>query len=45
MEVKYIFLVWGVIMLACFLEAYFCSEFDPETKKFMKKREKESKNK
>ena len=40
MEVKYALIVWGVIMLICFLEAYFCSELDPESKKFLKEREK-----
>ena len=45
MEIKYAFLVWGIIMLICFLEAYFYSEFAPESKKLMKEREEESKNK
>ena len=40
MEVKYALIVWGVIMLICFLEAYFCSELDPESKKFLEEREK-----
>ena len=39
MEVKYALIIWGVIMLICFLEAYFCSELDPESKKFLKERE------
>ena len=39
MEVEYALIIWGVIMLICFLEAYFCSELDPESKKFLKERE------
>ena len=45
MEIKYAFLMWGIIMLICFFEAYFYTEFDPESKKLMKEREEESKNK
>ena len=37
---KYTLIVWGVIMLICFLEAYFYSELDPESKKFLEEREK-----
>jgi hypothetical protein len=36
---------WGVIMLICVLEACFYSQLDPESKKLMKDRENESKNK
>ena len=35
---------WGIIMLICFLEAYFYSELDPESKKLLKQRENEQKN-
>ena len=45
MEIKHALIIWGVIILTCFLESYFCSEFDPESKKLMKEREEKSKNK
>ena len=45
MKIEYAFIVWGVIMLICFLEAYFCTEVDPESKKFLKEREEKSKTK
>ena len=32
-------LVYTVVLLGCFLEAYFYSELDPESKKFLKERE------
>ena len=35
---------WGIIILTCFLEAYFYSELDPESKKILKERENEEKN-
>ena len=37
---KTAFIIWGVVILICFLEAYFYSELDPESKKLMKEREK-----
>lgn len=37
-------LIWLAIMTACVLEAYFCSQFDSESKKIMKKRQDEQKN-
>ena len=37
-------LIWLAIIIACILEAYFCSQFDPESKRIMKKREDEQKN-
>ena len=36
--------MWGIVMFICFLEAYFYSELDPESKKFFKEREKKRKN-
>ncbi len=44
MEIKYAFLIWGIIVLVCFLEAYFYTEFDPESKKYLEGREKNQKN-
>ena len=32
-------IIWGVVIFICFLEAYFYSELDPESKKFLKERE------
>tara|TARA_R110002020_G_scaffold460899_1_gene679627 strand:+ start:512 stop:658 length:147 start_codon:yes stop_codon:yes gene_type:complete len=37
-------IIWSIVMLICFLEAYFYSELDPESKKFFKEREKKRKN-
>jgi hypothetical protein len=36
---KTAFIIWGVIIFICFLEAYFYSELDPESKKFLEERE------
>ena len=41
---KIALVTWGIIILICFLEAYFYSELDPESKKILKKRENEQKN-
>ena len=38
-------IIWGVVIISCIIEAYFCTDFDPESKKLMKEREEESKNK
>ena len=32
-------IVWAIVIFICFLEAYFYSELDPESKKFLKERE------
>ena len=32
-------IIWSAVMLICFIEAYFYSELDPESKKFFKERE------
>ena len=37
---KTAFVIWGVVIFICFLEAYFYSELDPESKKFLEEREK-----
>ena len=42
---KTVLIVWGVIILICFLEAYFCSELDTESKEYLKNRENKLKNK
>ena len=41
---KIALVTWGIIILICFLEAYFYSELDPESKKILKERENEQKN-
>ena len=33
-------IIWAIVIFICFLEAYFYSELDPESKKFLKEREK-----
>ena len=33
-------IIWGVVILICFLEAYFYTKIDPESKEFLNKREK-----
>ena len=43
-EITYALLIWGVVMIICFLEAYFYSELDPESKELLKNRENEQKN-
>ena len=41
---KIALVTWGIIILICFLEAYFYSKLDSESKKFLKKKENEQKN-
>ena len=41
---KIAIVTWSIIILICFLEAYFYSELDPESKKILKERENEEKN-
>ena len=36
---KTAFIVWAIVIFICFLEAYFYSELDPESKRFLKERE------
>ena len=36
---------WLLVIIACILEAYFCTKFDTESLEFFKKREYESKTK
>ena len=42
---KTAFIIWAIVIFICFLEAYFYSELDPESKKLLKNRENEGKNK
>ena len=37
-------IIWGIVMLICFLEAHFYTKLDPESKKILKERENERKN-
>ena len=32
-------IIWVIVIFICFLEAYFYSELDPESKKFLEERE------
>ena len=41
---KTILIIWGVTIIICILEAYFCTELDPESKQILKNRENERKN-
>ena len=36
---KTAFIIWAIAIFICFLEAYFYSELDPESKKFLEERE------
>ena len=38
-------IIWGAVIIGCMIEAYFCTDFDPESKKLIKEREEKSKNK
>ena len=33
-------IIWAIVIFICFLEAYFYSELDPESKKFLEERDK-----
>ena len=39
LNMKTALIVWAIVIFICFLEAYFYSELDPESKKFLKERE------
>ena len=39
---KTVLTIWGVAIIYCILEAYFCTKLDPESEKFMKEREKKN---
>ena len=41
---KTAFIIWAIVIFICFLEAYFYSELDPESKEYLKNRENERKN-
>ena len=36
---KTVLIIWVIVIFICFLEAYFYSELDPESKKFLEERE------
>jgi len=36
-------IIWAVWMFACIIEAFFCTDWDPETKKYLDNREKNKK--
>ena len=36
---KTVLIIWAIVIFICFLEAYFYSELDPESKKFLEERE------
>ena len=36
---KIIGAIYAMVMIGCFIEAYFYTELDPESKKFLKERE------
>ena len=36
---KIISVIYAVTMIGCFIEAYFYTELDPESKRFLKERE------
>ena len=36
---KTAFIIWVIVIFICFLEGYFYSELDPESKKFLEERE------
>ena len=40
---KIIVIIYLIVVIICFLEAYFYSEMDPESEKFMKERENKKK--
>ena len=37
---KTVLTIWGVAIIYCILEAYFCTKLDPESEKELKNREK-----
>ena len=41
---KTAFIIWAIVIFICFLEAYFYSELDPESKKFLEERKKNRKD-
>ena len=41
---KTVLIIWGIVIFICFLEAYFCSELDPESKKYLENRKKNREN-
>jgi hypothetical protein len=41
---KTVLIIWGIAIIICISEAYFCTELDPESKQILKNRENERKN-
>ena len=41
---KTVLIIWGIGLILCAIEAYFYTEIDPESKRFLKEREKNRKN-
>ena len=37
---KTVLIIWGIAIIFCIIEAYFFTELDPESKKFLEEREK-----
>jgi hypothetical protein len=38
---KTVLIIWGIAIIICILEAYFCTELDPESKQILKNRKNE----
>jgi beta-lactamase regulating signal transducer with metallopeptidase domain len=36
---KIVLIIWAIVIFICFLEAYFYSELDPESRRFLDERE------
>ena len=39
-EEPIIIIIWVFLVLLCMIEAYFCTDWDPETKRYLKNKEK-----
>ena len=37
---KIVLTIWGILILACIIEAFTCTDWDPETRKYLDNREK-----
>ena len=36
-------IIWGILIVACIIEAFTCTDWDPESKEFLNNREKQQK--
>tara|TARA_R100001594_G_scaffold102491_1_gene137224 strand:- start:350 stop:478 length:129 start_codon:yes stop_codon:yes gene_type:complete len=36
-------IIWGILIVACIIEAFTCTDWDPETRKYLDNREKNQK--